>query len=251
MLWAERKPSVTSFAEIEADIADLQIELEDAHPQDILRWAVENYGDKLAIVTSFQATGIVTLHMMKEITDDFQVLTLDTGLLFPATYQLIADVEQRLDISVQRIQTDLTLPQQAREYGSLLWESNPNQCCHLRKTLPLRDALQDYDAWVTGLRRDQSPTRAQIPVISWDERNGLVKLAPFATWTEDMIWTYIHAHELPFNPLHQQGYPSIGCYTCTLAAMADDSRSGRWAHSAKTECGIHIDLIAEKQHATA
>jgi phosphoadenosine phosphosulfate reductase len=235
----------------QTDIEALQYEFETAYPQEILRWAIENYGNKLALVSSFQATGIVTLHMMKAITDDFQVLTLDTGLLFPATYQFIADIEQFFDISVHRIQSQQSLPKQARDYGSLLWETDPNQCCHLRKTLPLHDTLQNYDAWITGIRRDQSTTRAQTPVISWDARNGLLKLAPFATWTEEMIWTYIESYELPFNPLHQQGYPSIGCYTCTLAANGNDSRSGRWAGSTKTECGIHVDLVAEKQQATA
>lgn len=239
------------FKTAASEIAYLQEQFENAHPKEILRWANENYGEKLAVVTSFQATGIVTLHMMKEITDDFQVLTLDTGLLFPATYQMIADIEQLLDISVQRIQSQWSLPKQAREYGSLLWKTDPNQCCHLRKTLPLHDALQNYDAWITGIRRDQTSTRAQTPIISWDKRNGLVKLAPFATWTEAMVWAYIEAYELPSNSLHQQGYPSIGCYTCTLAAKGDDSRSGRWAGTTKTECGIHLDLIAEKQHATA
>lgn len=251
MYRTEREILVAQFRETASEIEYLQSQFENAHPQDILRWAIEAYGKQLVVVTSFQATGIVTLHMMKEITDNFQVITLDTGLLFPTSYQLIADIEQLLDISVQRIQPQLSLPKQAREYGSLLWETDPNQCCHLRKTLPLHDALQDYDAWITGIRRDQSSTRAQTPIITWDERNGLVKLAPFATWTEEMIWTYIEAYELPSNPLHQQGYPSIGCYTCTLAAKGNDMRSGRWAGTTKTECGIHFDLLAEQEHATA
>lgn len=226
-------------------------ELETAHPLMILRWAVEQFGNKLAVVTSFQATGMVTLHMMKQLTDALQVLTLDTGLLFPTTYQFITEVEQALAISVQLIRTDLSLPQQAREYGSLLWETNPNQCCHLRKTIPLHDSLRHYDAWITGIRRDQSPSRAQTPVVSWDERNELIKLAPFVTWTEEMIWAYIESYELPTNPLHQQEYPSIGCYTCTLSAQGNDRRGGRWAGKAKMECGIHVNLVTEKHSETA
>lgn len=225
------------------DIEALQTQFENAHPQEILRWAVETYGDKLAVVTSFQATGIVTLHMLKEITDDFNVLTLDTGLLFPETYQLIDDVESFFDIRVQRIKPEMTLPQQAKQEGSLLWETNPNQCCHIRKTVPLHQALSGYDAWLTGVRRDQSSTRANTPVISWDARNGLVKVCPFANWTEEMIWTYINAYELPYNKLHDRGYPSIGCYTCTKVPAGDNLRGGRWSNQNKTECGIHINLV--------
>lgn len=223
-------------------IAALQHEFEDAYPQEILRWAVQTYGDSLAVVTSFQPTGIVTLHMLKEITDNIQVLTLDTGLLFPETYRLIEAIEQRLDIQVQRIKPQLTLPQQAKQEGSLLWETDPDRCCHIRKTVPLREALRGYEAWITGLRRDQSSTRSDVPVISWDERYNMVKLCPFASWTEDMMWTYIEAHELPYNTLHNSGYESIGCYTCTRAGAG---REGRWANKSKTECGIHVPLVVE------
>jgi phosphoadenosine phosphosulfate reductase len=225
------------------DIAALQTRYENAHPQEILRWAVETYGDKLALVTSLQPTGIVTLHMLKEITNSINILTVDTGLLFPETYQLIEDVEMLFGVTVQRIKSQVSLPQQARQEGSILWETNPDQCCHIRKTVPLRDALSGYDAWITGIRRDQSSTRANVPVIAWDERNGSVKIAPFATWTEDMIWTYINAYELPYNKLHDRGYPSIGCYTCTKAPVGGDLRGGRWANHNKTECGIHVNLV--------
>lgn len=225
------------------EIDTLQERFENAYPQEILRWAVETYGDKLTVVTSFQATGIATIHMLKEITDDFNVLTLDTGLLFPETHQLIDRVESHFSISVQRVSPAISLPTQAREHGSILWESDPDKCCHLRKTLPLRDALASYDAWIAGVRRDQSSSRRDTPAITWDERNGLMKLCPFINWTEDMIWTYIHAHELPYNTLYDRGYPSIGCYTCTLVGK---NRNGRWANRGKTECGIHVPLIGEE-----
>ncbi|MEO1165618.1 MAG: phosphoadenylyl-sulfate reductase [Chloroflexota bacterium] len=232
----------------EHDIQTLQQDFDTAHPQEVLRWAVEKYADRLIVVTSFQITGIVTLHMLRQITDNVQVATLDTGLLFPETYQLIDDLEQTLDISVQRIKPELTLPQQAREHGNLLWETTPDKCCHLRKTIPLTQMLATYDAWITGIRRDQSPTRANTPVIDWDARYGLFKLCPFATWTEDMLWTYIHAYELPYNILHERGYASIGCYTCTRAATG---RDGRWANTAKTECGIHFAPASEVGNASA
>lgn len=221
-------------------------EFESASPQDILRWASHTYGDKLAIVTSFQITGIVTLHMLQDIAPQTPVLTLDTGFLFPETYDLIDTLEQQFNLNLTRVKARQTPKQQARDYGERLWERNPDRCCHLRKTIPLRDALDGYEGWVTGLRRDQSESRANTPIIGTDSRTGLIKIAPFANWTEDMLWTYIHAYELPYNTLHDMGYPSIGCWSCTRAISdGDDARSGRWSNTAKIECGIHVELVKE------
>ena len=224
----------------------LSKELEDASPQEILQWASETYGDKLAVVTSFQITGIVTLHMLQDIAPQTPVLTLDTGYLFPETYDLIDTLEAQFNLNLTRIQARQTVSQQARDYGTRLWERNPDRCCHLRKTIPLRDALQGYDAWVTGLRRDQSSFRANTRVVDSDKRTGVIKVAPFANWTEDMLWTYIHGYDLPYNKLHDAGYPSIGCWSCTKAVTeGDDVRSGRWSNNSKTECGIHVELVNE------
>ncbi len=223
-------------------ITALAAELENAYPQDILRWAAETFGEQLAVVTSFQPTGIVTLHMLSEIAPHTAVLTLDTGLLFPETYALMDEVEQRLDLNLIRIRPAQTVAQQAHMHGAALWEREPDRCCELRKTAPLDAALAGFDAWITGLRRDQSDGRKATPVLSWDQKHSMVKLSPFVTWTEDMIWTYLHAHELPYNALHEQGYPSIGCQVCTQRPdpSAADKRAGRWVNHAKTECGIHI-----------
>jgi phosphoadenosine phosphosulfate reductase len=227
---------------IETDeIAHYQDSFEGASPQEILAWAVEYYQESLVLVTSFQPTGIVTLHMLHEIGANTQVITLDTGVLFPETYTLMDQLEQAFNLRLKRIRPELSIAQQAAQYGDNLWSRDPDECCHIRKTLPLKRALEGYRAWITGLRRDQSRTRSQTPVISWDQRYGLVKLCPFADWTEEMIWTYIHAHALPYNELHDRGYPSIGCTHCTQAVAAgQDARSGRWANHAKTECGIHV-----------
>ncbi len=221
---------------------DLNSTFETAYPGDVLRWAAQTYGDSLAIVTSFQPTGIVTLHMLAEVAPDTPVLTLDTGLLFPETYALMDELEARLDLNLIRVRPAQTVVEQTETYGPELWESDPDRCCNLRKTVPLSKALTGYEAWVTGLRRDQSSGRRNVPVISWDNQYNKVKLSPLATWTEDMVWTYIHAHELPYNKLHNQSYPSIGCYPCTrpVAPDAVDKRAGRWAGHGKTECGIHI-----------
>ena len=218
-------------------------QFETASPFEILTWASQTFGDKLAIVSSFQVTGIATLHMMQRIAPRTPVLTLDTGLLFPETQDLMEVLEARFDLDLRRIKPRQTPAQQARDYGDRLWERNPDRCCHIRKTIPLRDALVGFDAWVTGLRRDQSPSRAATPIISRDARNRSIKIAPFANWTEEAVWQYIHEHDLPYNRLHDIGYPSIGCWTCTKAADEDDHRrSGRWANQGKIECGIHLPL---------
>ena len=218
-------------------------QFENASPYEILSWASETFGDRLAIVSSFQITGIATLHMMQSIAPRTPVLTLDTGLLFPETQDLINKLEGRFQLDLRRIKPRQTPTQQARDYGDRLWERNPDRCCHIRKTIPLRDALAGFEAWITGLRRDQSINRAATPIISRDPRNNSVKIAPFANWTEDMLWAYIRERGLPYNPLHDIGYPSIGCWTCTRAATdAEDLRSGRWSNQGKTECGIHLPL---------
>ena len=221
-------------------ISDISNQLEQSHPQEILQWAVDTYGHWLVVVTSCQPTGIVTLHMMQEIAPDIPVITLDTGVLFPETQALMDRLETRFGIEITRVRPEQTLTEQASQFGDALWESDPNQCCYLRKVRPLRQTLAGYDAWVTGLRRDQSSRRGNTPIVSWDEQYQMVKLCPFATWTESMVWTYLTAHDLPYNALHDRGYPSIGCHTCTQAVPAgSDSRAGRWSGHAKTECGIH------------
>lgn len=223
------------------EIETLEAELQNAYPQEILRRAVELFGDELVVVTSFQPTGIVTLHMLQEIAPDLPIMTVDTGLLFDETYQLMDQLEQAWRLNLIRVRPSQTVTEQAQTYGNALWLDEPNKCCDLRKVIPLKNALQDYQAWISGVRRDQSSTRAETPIISWDKRNEKIKLCPFATWTESMVWTYIHAYELPYNALHTQGYTSIGCFPCTQAVKeGDDLRAGRWVNHAKTECGIHI-----------
>jgi phosphoadenosine phosphosulfate reductase len=181
--------------------------------------------------------------MLREISSDFTVMTLDTGLIFPETHNLIAEIEDRFNIYVKRIHPAQNLEEQRRAYGDALWERDPGLCCQLRKVVPLQQTLSGYDAWITGLRRDQSTHRANTPIISWDKRHDMVKLCPFATWTESMIWAYIQAYDLPYNTMHDQGYPSIGCHTCTQPVTSDnqnDKRAGRWSKHNKTECGIHV-----------
>lgn len=222
------------------DFITLNQKFEQASPYEVLQWAVTTYGHKLALVTSFQPTGIVLLHMLRDLAPDLTVLTLDTGLLFPETYALIDQVEARFGIKVVRVRPAQTVEQQAQSHGDALWQRDPDQCCALRKTAPLNAALQGYAAWITGLRRDQSSARAATPIIEWDSARHMVKLSPLATWTDDMVWAWIHSHNLPYNPLHEQGYPSIGCAPCTHpVGQGEDKRAGRWRGRDKIECGIH------------
>ena len=229
----------------DTQIKTLAADFEAASPFEILDWASRRFGSELAIVTSFQPTGIATLHMMRRIAPRTPVLTLDTGFLFPETEDLINQVAARFQLELRRVKPRQTPRQQARDYGDRLWERNPDRCCHIRKTIPLRGALAGFAAWITGLRRDQSASRRATPIISRDRRSGLVKIAPFANWTEAAVWRYIQRHNLPYNPLHDIGYPSIGCWTCTKAiAPGADRRSGRWSSRGKTECGIHLSAPA-------
>ena len=151
-------------------------------------------------------------------------------------------LEARLNFNLIRVKPRLTVDQQADQYGDALWARDPDACCHMRKVVPLADSLVGYDAWIAGLRRDQSPTRSSLQPIVWDKRNEKIKISPLVDWTEEMVWTYIHAYDLPYNVLHNQGYPSIGCLPCTQAVEGVDGnlRAGRWVNHAKTECGIHI-----------
>ncbi len=227
------------------DLDTLNVQFENTYPPDILRWAAQRYGEGLAVVTSFQPTGIVTLHMLSEVAPDTTILTLDTGLLFPETHNLIDEVEARLGLKLIRVRPELSVEQQTEAYGAALWSHQPDLCCGMRKTAPLDKALGGYSAWVTGLRRDQSSGRKTTPIVSWDAKRGNVKISPLATWTEEMVWMYIHAHDLPYNTLHDQNYPTIGCYPCTKAVAPgeQDKRAGRWAGHQKTECGIHIATL--------
>lgn len=236
----------------EVDVDQLAERFERAYPQDILRWGAEKYGKKLAVVTSFGPTGMVTLHMLSQIAPETPVLTLDTGLLFAETYELIDEVEAKLGLKVTRVRPELTVEEQGAAYGDALWERDPDKCCSMRKTIPLGKALDGYAAWIAGIRRDQSSQRAVTPIISRDRRYGLFKINPLATWTEDMVWTYIRAYELPYNRLHDQGFRSIGCHTCTKASMGEGyDREGRWSWSSKTECGIHLPATEAERSSLA
>jgi len=210
---------------------------------DLLAWAAATFGQGLSIGTSFGASGIVLMDLALQVQPDVDIFYIDTGFFFPETVTLIERLQQRYQRSFRAMQTRLSIADQDKRYGPQLYQSDPNLCCHLRKVEPLRQALTDSTAWGTALRHDQSSTRSAVPMVQWNERYNVVKLAPLVRWAESDIWQYIHEHELPYNELHDRNYPSIGCWPCTRAVKpGDDLRAGRWQGLNKTECGLHWDI---------
>jgi phosphoadenosine phosphosulfate reductase len=196
--------------------------------RELLAWALEAFHPKLALACSFQKEEAVLLDLLFEIEPDARVFALDTGVLFEETYEVWRAVEERYGTVIEAWRG---------EWVEGLWASDPAHCCHLRKVEPLGRALAPLDAWITGLRREQSPTRANARKLEWDEGHGLWKLNPLADWTEKDVWARIAERDLPYNPLHDQGYASIGCTHCTQPGAG---REGRWAGLDKTECGLHV-----------
>ncbi len=223
-----------------ADIAERQAEAENWSAEELVRWGFDQFHPQVAIASSFGAEDVVLIDMAAGARPDFRVFTLDTDFLFPETYALIEQVERRYGVRVERARSRYTPEEQAREYGEALWTRDPDQCCNLRKVVPLTKKLSELDAWITGIRRDQAPTRGNARKLEWDKRFGLVKLNPLADWTWNQVWDYICAHSVPYNPLHDRNYPSIGCTYCTRPVQpGEDLRAGRWSGFQKTECGLH------------
>lgn len=216
-----------------------------APPEELLAWAAEQWGRWMAFSCSFSGgAGMVLLHMLATVAPATPVFYIDTGLLFPETYRLIEQARERYPLQIRAVRPRQSVAEQAETDGDALWNHDPARCCQLRKVQPLAEALAPYDAWITGVRRDSAATRATAQVIQWSAKYNLVKLNPLAFWNERDVWRYIYAHNVPYNPLFDQGYRSIGCHTCTRLPTTDDPRSGRWSGFAKTECGLHVESAA-------
>ncbi len=222
------------------ELKSLSEEFETAPPEAVLRWAVEEFGPDVALATGFGAEGCVLVAMLSEVSTGARIFYLDTDLLFPETYALKDRLEARYNVRFERRATRLSLGAQAEEHGERLWERRPDLCCRLRKIEPLREMLNGLRAWITAIRRDQSPARANVGVIERDARFGLVKVNPLARWSSRDVWNYIAKYDVPYNSLHDHGYPSIGCAPCTTPVkIGEDPRAGRWRGTQKTECGLH------------
>jgi phosphoadenosine phosphosulfate reductase len=227
------------------DALDLQAErLEDATPLEILEWAAVTFAPRLTFATAFGAEGCVLIDLIARHRLPVDLFTLDTGLLFPETYALWRRLEMRYDIHVRAVRPAETVEAQAGSQGPLLWERDPDRCCELRKIMPLRSALAGFDAWLTAIRREQTLDRAGARIVERDARHGLFKVNPLARWTSAEVWHYIREHDVPFNPLHRRGYPSVGCAPCTGPVLpGEDPRAGRWRGRSKKECGLHTALV--------
>ncbi len=216
---------------------------ETRQPQEVLAAAIERYAPKIVLACSFGAEDVVLTDMVQRIDPSVPLFYLDTDFLFPETLATKDRIVERYNLKpaqVLRVTSQLTPAEQTSQYGDALWSRDPDRCCQLRKIEPLRRVLTGFDAWITGIRRDQAPTRANARLIEWDAKFQLVKVNPLAKWTWDDVWTYIKIYEVPYNELHDRNYPSIGCTHCTKPVMpGEDPRSGRWQGNAKTECGLH------------
>ena len=223
------------------DLARISAELEGSSPQDVLRWAVDEFYPDLTMACSFGGpSGMVLVDMISKIEPKVEVFYLDTDFLFPETYATRDKMIERYALKPVAYKSRLTPDAQAREHGDELWLSNPDLCCELRKVEPNKRALAGKRAWIAGIRRDQGEARRETAVVEWDAKFDLVKVLPLVRWTEGDVWSYILRNDIPYNPLHDRDYPSIGCTYCTKAVKpGEDARSGRWQGFDKTECGIH------------
>jgi len=222
-------------------IATVQLTAESWSPQRVLAWAFDAFGDKVALSSAFGAEGMVLIDMASRVKKDFRLFTIDTEFLFPETYSLMDQIERKYDIKIERVLSLLSPEEQERVHGAALWSRDSDQCCNLRKIEPLRRKLTELSAWITSIRRDQTSFRKSAGKVEWDAKFGLVKVNPIADWSSKQVWGYLHEHGVPYNALHDQNYPSIGCTHCTRAVRpGEDPRAGRWPGTAKTECGLHV-----------
>lgn len=221
------------------DLSRLSDDFETKDPRETVRWAVETFGDGLSVGASFGgASGMAILHMVAALKPNVHVFVLDTDYLFEETHETMRQSVPALGLTNMHVyKSNLTHEQQAAQFGSALWMRDPDACCEIRKIEPNRRALDGKAAWVSGLRRDQSEGRSDTPIVAWNEKFGVVKLNPLANWTEAQTWDYILKNKIPYNPLLNQGYSSIGCYNCTVPGV--QGRAGRWQGFEKDECGLH------------
>jgi phosphoadenosine phosphosulfate reductase len=226
-------------------LPDLDFEAMSA--EDVLQWAYGEFGARMCLTCSWQRQSSALVHMVSELGLDVPVVELDTQLFFKETYETRDRLVERYGLKPIRPEV-ITVARQAIEEGPNLWETNPDRCCHIRKVEPLERALAGYDAWITGIRREQSPSRAGAQKVEWSERYGVWKIQPLVDWNAKRVEAYIYVNEIPYNPLHDAGYPSIGCIPCTRPVReGEEERAGRWAGSDKLECGIHVNAPLIKE----
>lgn len=222
------------------EVEELAQTFEHYSPEEIVHWGVQMYMDEITLACSFGLEDLVLLDMLLKVNPKAHVFYLDTDKHFQETYDTRDRLEEKYNISFIQVKPDLSLEEQAIKHGDHLWSRQPDLCCNIRKVQPLINVLKPYKAWITGIRREQSPTRSHAMKIEWDTKFQMIKLNPLASWKIEEVWKYIESHDIPYNPLHDQHYPSIGCNVCTKQVMpGEDPRAGRWDGHQKTECGLH------------
>ncbi len=248
----ERPAAVGGAAELAAELSAAAARLEGRPPEEALAWAGERFAPRVTLATAFGAEGCVLIDMIGRGRLPIDLFTLDTGLLFPETYTLWRRLEERYGLTVRAVRPALSVEEQERAHGGRLWDREPDRCCALRKVAPLREALSGFSAWVSAIRRDQTPERARARVVEWDRAFGLVKVNPLAGWTAAEVWAYLRRHDVPTNPLHARGFPSVGCVPCTTAVgPGEPARAGRWRGRGKRECGLHLPAASPAPPAVA
>jgi phosphoadenosine phosphosulfate reductase len=223
----------------------MKMSLETLPSREILSWAYQHVGEQVAISTAFGPSGVVLMHLAAQVCPGAKVFFIDTGFHFKETMEMVDRVSSRIDVNIEVIEPEISLKKQALVYGDALHVVDPDKCCTLRKVEPTRKMMSQLDGWITALRRDQGPSRANTPVLEHLDVQGRMvsKINPLVRWTKEEIWRHIFAHDLPYNPLKDQGYASVGCAPCTQPATdPNDERSGRWSGRQKTECGLHTAL---------
>lgn len=234
-------PQVNPYTAEELQALNRDMETKD--PQEILEWAVRTFYPGLTMATAFGAEGCAMLAMLSEIEPsgrNVRVFNLDTGYQFPETLALRERIREKYGIAVEYIRARESVAAMEKRLGGPIYGSNPDECCRIRKVEPLKNAVAGYTAWISAIRRDQTPDRARSAIVEWDKKFSLVKISPLANWTKGDVWAYITINEVPYNPLHDKGFPSVGCWPCTRAVkQGEDERAGRWSNFAKLECGLH------------
>lgn len=223
------------------ELIRLGTEFENKTPQEIIEYSLKKFGDRISLASSFGAEDVVLIDMISGIKQDARVFLLDTGYLFKETHDLVNKLKEKYSFQLDIYTADTSIEEMEKEHGRALFKNNPNLCCEIRKLRPLKKALSVLDAWITGIRRDQTPTRATTKKIEFDNNFNIVKINPIADWPSARVWAYIHENNVPYNVLHDKNYPSIGCEPCTATILSgEDPRSGRWSQNEKNECGLHI-----------
>jgi phosphoadenosine phosphosulfate reductase len=233
-------PPLEPTDELLAELQQQSQALESATPQEILRYAVDRFAPRFTMATAFGPEGMTLIHMLAEIAPETPIFNLDTGYQFAETLELRERVKERYGIEVQLKRPDTTVEEYEALHGGPVYKTDPNRCCFDRKLRVLHEAARGMHAWASAIRRDQSEDRRRAPIVGWDAKFQLVKISPLANWTKKEVWKLINDHQIPYNPLHDQGYTSIGCWPCTRATQfGEDERAGRWSGFEKKECGLH------------